>query len=260
MPRDGHSVAPRPSTLSKVSGVNVSALEGKCMRVSKLTWLDGSGWQVAGAASPAADLVLYFGNRRELGAACHASLRATFPDAILLGCSSGGQISGDDISDFGVHGLAIAMEKSRLAVESAACCAGSSCREIGASLAARLSAHASEKGPLAGVFILSDGLQVNGSELVAGMIGALGRDIPIMGGLAGDGADFAQTVVAANAPRSPALSQRSAFTAQSSGSAMAAPAAGMFRPAPESDAQRRQCAVRAGWRTGARSLQALSRR
>ncbi len=115
------------------------------MRVSKLSWQDGAGWTMAGQQIAKTDLVLYFGNRKELGAACHASLRATFPDAILLGCSSGGQINGDDITDIGVHGLAIAMEKSGLAIESASCSAGAICAEIGASLAARLQAHASEK-------------------------------------------------------------------------------------------------------------------
>ncbi len=59
------------------------------------------------------------------------------------------------------------------------------------------------------------------------MIGALGREIPIMGGLAGDGADFTQTVVAANAPPAQVLSQRSASMVPDCALAMAAPEAGM---------------------------------
>ena len=47
---------------------------------------------------------------------------------------------------------------------------------------------------LAGVFLLSDGLNVNGSELVNGLVAAIGPGIPLTGGLAGDGADFAETL------------------------------------------------------------------
>lgn len=44
---------------------------------------------------------------------------------------------------------------------------------------------------------------MNGSELVAGINGAIGLSVPLTGGLAGDGSDFVQTLVGGNcAPRS----------------------------------------------------------
>jgi len=43
--------------------------------------------------------------------------------------------------------------------------------------------------------VLSDGLNVNGSELVKGLVAAIGSGIPLTGGLAGDGADFSETLV-----------------------------------------------------------------
>jgi len=53
------------------------------------------------------------------------------------------------------------------------------------------------------VFLLSDGLNVNGSELVNGMVSAIGSGIPLTGGLAGDGANFTETLVGGNCvPRS----------------------------------------------------------
>ena len=56
---------------------------------------------------------------------------------------------------------------------------------------------------LAGIFVLSDGLNVNGSELVAGITGVVGPKIPLTGGLAGDGAMFEETLVGADcAPQS----------------------------------------------------------
>ena len=52
------------------------------------------------------------------------------------------------------------------------------------------------------MFVLSDGLNVNGSELVDGISKIVGPDIPLTGGLAGDGAEFKETLVGADcAPR-----------------------------------------------------------
>ena len=54
---------------------------------------------------------------------------------------------------------------------------------------------------LKSIFILSDGLNVNGSQLTKGLNDIL-KDVVITGGLAGDGADFKQTwVLVDNEPR-----------------------------------------------------------
>jgi len=45
------------------------------------------------------------------------------------------------------------------------------------------------------VLVLSDGLNVNGSELVKGLNDTLGGDVVVTGGLAGDGTDFKRTWV-----------------------------------------------------------------
>jgi hypothetical protein len=45
------------------------------------------------------------------------------------------------------------------------------------------------------VMLFSDGLNVNGSELVRGLNSVLGQDVIVTGGLAGDGADFKRTFV-----------------------------------------------------------------
>jgi hypothetical protein len=80
---------------------------------------------------------------------------------------------------------------------------------------------------LAGVFVLSDGLNVNGSELVNGLVAAIGPGIPITGGLAGDGANFAETLVGATAFHKRALWSVSVSTAAPLESATAVPAAGI---------------------------------
>ncbi len=47
-------------------------------------------------------------------------------------------------------------------------------------------------------FLLSDGLHVNGSEIVKGINSKLSQDVPCTGGLAGDAANFEKTLVGLN--------------------------------------------------------------
>jgi hypothetical protein len=60
---------------------------------------------------------------------------------------------------------------------------------LGKSLASRLPAE-----NLSYVLVLSDGHIVNGSDLIAGITEVLGPNIPVSGGMAGDGNKFSQTL------------------------------------------------------------------
>ncbi|HWW72446.1 MAG TPA: FIST C-terminal domain-containing protein, partial [Duganella sp.] len=68
-------------------------------------------------------------------------------------------------------------------------------RQAGATLSAQLLGD-----QLRHVLVLSDGLAVNGSELVQGLRTSLPPGVNVTGGLAGDGPDFGVTVVMADAP------------------------------------------------------------
>jgi len=162
------------------------------MRVRQINWSKQSGW--TGAADPDASLVLYFGGRAAL--ACGArynELRRQFPGAHIVGCSTGGQINNDDINDDEIVAAAVAFDATRLRLSRQEISDPGHSRACGEAIGRDLSA-----GDLAGVFVLSDGLNVNGSELVAGMRKVIGADTPLTGGLAGDGADFRQTLVGAD--------------------------------------------------------------
>ena len=162
------------------------------MLAQTLSWTPAAGWTAPPGTRPA-DLVLYFGSRETLAdGARHAELRALHPGAILLGCSSGGHALGEDVGDDGVVGTAVTFDATRLrlAVEDHAEAANTlaSARRLGEALAAP---------DLAGVLLLSDGLHVNGSELAAGLTEVLGAEVPVSGGLAGDGAAFGATLIGA---------------------------------------------------------------
>lgn len=172
------------------------------MHASQLYWTDVTGWAADREAPRQADLVLYFGPREMLSNSGHQeALRSRFPDARLLGCSTGGQMAEGDVDDERLSALALDFDSTRLRLAEAMV------EEPGQSQTAGLSIGTQLAAPdLAGVFVLSDGLHVNGSALVEGIANAVGPDVPLSGGLAGDGAAFTETLVGATAqPRSGAV-------------------------------------------------------
>ena len=168
------------------------------MRVDQLSWSEAAGWSAAAADQKNANLVLFFGRRQALacGARYH-ELRAMFPDAHILGCSTGGQIRNDDVTDDEIAAAAIGFDATSLRVACEPAPSPESSRWCGEGIGRALAAH-----DLVGIFVLSDGLNVNGSELVAGITSAVGKRVSVTGGLAGDGADFRETLVSGDfAPR-----------------------------------------------------------
>jgi len=171
------------------------------VRASQLHWTEPAGWNNQHAPTQPVDLVLYFGTRQALACgARYRELRAMFPRAHLLGCSTGGQIRGTDVSDDEIAAVALQFDATRVKLvahgvddigRSRACG-----EDIGRSLIA---------DDLAGIFILSDGLKVNGARLVAGVASIIGDDIPLTGGLAGDGAAFTETLVGADGAPQPGM-------------------------------------------------------
>ncbi len=166
------------------------------MEVGHLSWSQSAGWRVEELAQGKPDVILYFGSREMLACGSrYGELRAMFPDAAILGCTTGGQIRGDDIFDDEISAVAMRFDATaiKLACETANSALDS--RAAGRSIGEKL-----QGSDLAGIFVLSDGLNVNGSELVAGITERVGAHVPVTGGLAGDGAKFEQTLVGADCP------------------------------------------------------------
>ena len=168
------------------------------MHVQQVVWKHRTGWAPAEAGSDAVPLVLYFGAREALSSgARYAELRGMFPAAHILGCSTGGQINNNEVNDDEIVAAAISFDSTRLRLCQEEIDGPGNSRSCGAAIGRQLASD-----DLAGVFVLSDGLNVNGSELVAGIGSVIGSSIPLTGGLAGDGADFKETLVGGDcAPR-----------------------------------------------------------
>ncbi|MBF0255106.1 MAG: FIST C-terminal domain-containing protein [Gammaproteobacteria bacterium] len=120
-----------------------------------------------------------------------ASLRQACPQALLVGCSSAGEIAGELVLEHSAVVTAVHFSPAiSLRVEQVALKQMDQSAEAGAELGRRLKAN-----DLQLVLLFGKGLEINGSGLIQGLELELeqGRQVPIAGGLAGDGAAFVKT-------------------------------------------------------------------
>lgn len=165
------------------------------MKTQVLTFSLAEGWSAplpTELDSPQT-LVLAFGSSSFADhAAPFDALRAALPQAVILGCSTSGEIAGAHLSDASISVAVTRFEHTRLRRVETVVREPQASAAAGAELAAQLAGE-----DLRAVFILSEGLTVNGTALVAGLVAALPPGVQVTGGLAGDGAAFNKTWVLA---------------------------------------------------------------
>ncbi len=123
----------------------------------------------------------FFGDKAAEKACADAGLN-------IIGCSTAGEISAEGVSDDSCSVVAMHFDATEVKVADAGLTGVESSRQAGLSLGQQLI------GPnLKSIFVLSPGLHVNGSEFVRGISDAVGKNIVITGGLAGDGTSFSKT-------------------------------------------------------------------
>ena len=84
-----------------------------------LQWRRLEGWRICQSVRLTADLVLYFGSRELLtGTDWFDELRAMFPGACLMGCTTGGQIYQGEILDNEINAVALQFDATRVAAKS----------------------------------------------------------------------------------------------------------------------------------------------
>ena len=150
----------------------------------------------------APQIVFVFGLTKDfIASPCLKLLKSQFPKAHLIGCSTGTVVHGNSLSHEGVFACCVGFEHTKVQ---------SACVQLKDYASGYEAAHALGTALMAddlkAVFILSDGLKVNGSDLVKGITSVLGADVKVSGGLAGDGAHFKETyVLLDDAPQSAAI-------------------------------------------------------
>lgn len=165
------------------------------MRTQQHIWIASDGWSlVQGDPSPLpAQLVLAFGGGETLeDEALHAQLRAWYPEAEIVGCSTAGEICGDWVRDESLVATAIAFDSTRVRVEARAIPQLRDCEAAGRAIADALSEPTLEH-----VLLFSEGIHVDHTALLRGMIDVLGDSVGITGGFAGDNVHFRRTLVLA---------------------------------------------------------------
>jgi len=163
------------------------------MKVTTSSYTPEKGWDEEGTVP--AEWVLYFAAPEALCAERWAEIRARHPDALITGCTTGGEILGTEVLDGMVVEAAVHFDRTRLTFSKTRVETSSESFAAGERMGKELAATT-----LRCVFVLADGTRVNGSELVRGLRSVLGDDVVITGGLAGDGARFGSTQVGADGP------------------------------------------------------------
>ncbi|MFO1399216.1 MAG: FIST N-terminal domain-containing protein [Burkholderiales bacterium] len=163
-------------------------------------WRPGAGWVApwpAGLDSPTTFAVLFGGGTAADCMEAIDDVAARLPQAVRVGCSTAG-----GIRDAHVEDVTLTVAVARFA--------STGMRQVALPIASdddsfavgrRLGDSLCSPG-LRAVFVLSDGLHVNGSQLAAGLAASLPPGVAVTGGLAGDGERFGTTwVLAGGAPR-----------------------------------------------------------
>ena len=136
-------------------------------------------------------LVLLFGSSSFLDSADPIrELIDEYPQSTVIGCSTAGEILGTQIFDESLSSAVVRFDDTDLRMASAPAESPDDSFKAGRHIAQQL--HDSR---LKGILVLSDGLRVNGSELVRGVNSAVSASVVVTGGLAGDGDRFRRTWV-----------------------------------------------------------------
>jgi len=165
------------------------------MKTEQCAWTSAAGWQPQPPGMlKSAQLVLIFASRMILEQEqLLQDLRQVYPDGQLLGCSTAGEICGSAVLDDTLICTAIQFEHTRIRGAKSVITSKQDSFQAGATLGEAL-----PHDELVHVLALSDGLHVNGSDLVRGLTSNLPPQVKVTGGLSGDGGLFSKTLVAWN--------------------------------------------------------------
>lgn len=151
--------------------------------------LDSDLTQLKELCALQAQLVFVFGYTQHFADPRLAeSLNACFPDAQLVGCTTAGEITPAGVINHTTVVTAIRFESIQFRVATAILESMEKSFDAGAELAKKIASD-----DLGAVLVLGQGVDINGSAMIEGMVSQLGASLPITGGLAGDDGAFVKT-------------------------------------------------------------------
>ncbi|MFZ6863267.1 FIST signal transduction protein [Undibacterium sp. Ji67W] len=117
-------------------------------------------------------------------------LKASFPEAELVGCTTAGEISSAAVSNSTSIITAIHFESAAFQLATAELGSMDGSFQAGETLAQQL-----QSPDLKAVMLFGQGVNINGSALIDGLTSVLGTRLPMTGGLAGDDGAFSKTYI-----------------------------------------------------------------
>ena len=163
------------------------------MEIEQAHWTAQRGWlpRAPGRLADHPQLALLFGSPAALrNRPLLAEVRQAYPRALLLGCSTAGEICSTQVFDESLVVTAVRFVNARVRGVVTPLGGPADSFEAGQRLAEAL-----DHCGLRHVFVLSEGLRINGSELVSGLTEYLPSHISVTGGLSADGSRFGETLV-----------------------------------------------------------------
>lgn len=134
-------------------------------------------------------LIIIFGSsKREHIDTALSKLIAFYSKATIIGASSAGEIIQDELHDNSLVAAVMHFQTTKFCTVHEPIQEHKNAREIGKKIAEQLMHE-----DLKAMFVLSDGLNINGSHLTEGLSSVVGSDVVVTGGLAGDGDRFEHT-------------------------------------------------------------------
>jgi len=166
------------------------------MKIEQSIFTSNKGWKKTSDCNlkQQAQLVFLFGNKDLLKQQQHIDfIKEAYPKAQIVGCSTSGEICQENIYNDNIITTAVYFEKTNVEIATSYINNMDDSFSIGENLAEKL-----DKENLVHIMVLSEGLNINGSELTKGLNQKLYNKASVTGGLAGDQANFSETVIVHN--------------------------------------------------------------
>jgi hypothetical protein len=162
------------------------------MKIEQIFWNKESGWKILTNTkfNYPPQLVMIFGGVNVLANFQEEGrwLKNRFPNSIWIGCSTAGEIIGGRVTDESLSVTAIEFEKATLEFSFVEINSVENSFDAGVKLIKQL-----PQENLKNVFVISEGVKINGTELVQGMRSVLTDKVLLTGGLAADAGKFQKT-------------------------------------------------------------------
>lgn len=139
-------------------------------------------------------LLLVFGSKEFICSKdAFKNIKMKYPCAYIIGCTTAGEIFNDMVNDNILTITAIYFEHTEIKFFSSELLDFNKCYEKGVEIAKKIPIE-----NLSHVFLIGEGININGSKLVEGFKDVLPEEVKITGGLAGDYEGYKKTFVIAN--------------------------------------------------------------